>query len=189
MKKTLFLLACGLSTVISPLSMAATTTGSFNATLTLTTGCVINGVPNAANGVDFGSLDFGTSTATFTSINATLRGSQGTGINVLCTTNQPFNVRITSSNEAPGTVFGTVTGQPRYLVLGADASQGIAYTLYNDVALSTPIANNTDLVAAGTPSPTLGQNFPIYGQVTGGNNSSAVPAGTYTDTINVAVNY
>lgn len=170
------------------MSLAATTTGTINATLTLTTGCLVNG-QSATTGVNFGTLDFGSSAATFDTLNATLVGTAGNGIFVRCTTGQTYNVQITSSNAAPTTVYGDVTGQPRYLVLGADATQGIAYTLYNDAAFTTAIANNTNLTPSGTANPTLGDNYPIYGRVTGGGFNAAIPAGTYTDTINVAVNY
>ncbi|MCU5774486.1 spore coat U domain-containing protein [Erwiniaceae bacterium BAC15a-03b] len=188
MKIKLFLVGCGLSLGVASSGFAATTTGTMNATLTLTTGCLVNG-QSATTGVNFGTLDFGSSAATFDTLNATLVGSAGNGIFVRCTTGQTFNVRVTSSNAAPGTVYGTVTSAPRYLVLGSDATQGIAYTLYSDAAFATSIANNADLVSSGTPDPVLGTNFPVYGRVAGGGQNAAIPAGTYTDTINVAVNY
>ncbi|WP_439654641.1 hypothetical protein [[Erwinia] mediterraneensis] len=57
MKLKLFLLAASLSAGTSVVSFAATTTGTINATLTLTTGCLVNGQPatiagelRAANG-------------------------------------------------------------------------------------------------------------------------------------------
>ncbi|MDU6388017.1 MAG: SCPU domain-containing protein, partial [Pantoea sp.] len=42
---------------------------------------------------------------------------------------------------------------------------------------------------SGTTDPTLGTNYAIYGRVVGGGFNPLIPAGTYTDTINVAVNY
>ena len=188
MKLKLFLLAASLSAGLPAVSLAATTTGTINATLTLTTGCLVNG-QSATTGVNFGTLDFGSSAATFDTLNATLVGSAGNGIFVRCTTGQTYNVQVTSSNTAPATVYGDVSGQPRYLVLGADATQGIAYTLYSDAAFTTAIANNANLTPSGTTNATLGDNYPIYGRVTGGGFNAAIPAGTYTDTINVAVNY
>lgn len=188
MKLTLFLLTASLSTGISAVSIAATTTGTINATLTLTTGCLVNGQP-ATTGVNFGTLDFGSSAATFDTLNATLVGSAGNGIFVRCTPDQTYNVQVTSSNAAPATVYGDVTGQPRYLVLGADNTQGIAYTLYSDASFTTAIADNTNLTPSGTTDPALGDNYAIYGRVTGGGFNALIPAGTYTDTINVAVNY
>lgn len=188
MKIKLFLVGCGLSLGVASAGFAATTTGTINATLTLTTGCLVNG-QSATTGVNFGTLNFGSSAATFDTLNATLVGSAGNGIFVRCTSGQAFNVRVTSSNAAPGTVYGTVTSAPRYLVLGSDNTRGIAYTLYSDAAFATSIANNADLPSTGTPDPVLGSNFPVYGRVAGGGFNAAIPAGTYTDTINVAVNY
>ncbi len=170
------------------MTFAATTTGTINATLTLTTGCLVNG-ESATTGVNFGTLDFGSSAATFDTLNATLVGAAGNGIFVRCTTDQTFNVQVTSSNPAPATVYGSVTGAPRYLVLGTDNTQGIAYTLYSDAAFTTAIADNTNIAPSGTTNPTLGTNYAIYGQVVGGGFNPVIPAGTYTDTINVAVNY
>ncbi|MCX0499103.1 MULTISPECIES: spore coat protein U domain-containing protein [Erwiniaceae] len=188
MKMKLFLLGCGLSLGVASSGFAATTTGTINARLVLTTGCLVNG-QSATTGVNFGTLDFGSSAATFDTLNATLVGSLGNGIFVRCTTGQTYNVQLTSSNAAPATVFGAVTAQPRYLVLGSDATRGIAYTLYGTTSYTTPIANNTNLANTGTTDPANGDNYPIYGRITGGGFNAAIPAGTYTDTINVAVNY
>ncbi|QHM72411.1 Csu type fimbrial protein [Mixta intestinalis] len=189
MKKRFLLVAasCALPLLAAP-SFAATTTGTINATLTLTTGCLVNGQPGTT-GVNFGTLNFGSSAATFDTLNATLVGAAGTGIYVRCTTGQAYNVQVTSSNAAPATVYGEVTGQPRYLLLGADNTRGIAYTLYSDAGFTNAIANNTNLPATGTANPTLGDNYQIFGRITGGGFNATIPAGTYTDTISVAVNY
>ena len=188
MKFKRFLLAANLATATPSVALAATTTGTINATLTLTTGCLVNG-QSATTGVNFGTLDFGSRAATFDTLNATLVGASGNGIYVRCTTGQTYNVQVTSSNTAPDTVYGTVSASPRYLLLGSDNTQGIAYTLYSDAALSTAIADNTDIAPSGTTDATLGTNYAIYGQVVGGDFNPVIPAGTYTDTINVAVNY
>ena len=190
MKLKLFLVATSLSAALAPAAVfAATTTGTINATLTLTTGCLVNG-QSATTGVNFGSLNFGSSAATFDTLNATLVGAAGNGIFVRCTAGNTFNVQVTSSNGAPGTIYGTVSGQPRYLILGSDNTQGIAYTLYSDASFTTAIANNTNIApSSGTPDPTLGTNYAIFGRVVGGGFNPLIPSGTYTDIINVAVNY
>ena len=62
MKLKLFLMTAGLYTgLTSVTALAATTTGAINATLTLTTGCLVNG-QSATTGVNFGTLNFGSST-------------------------------------------------------------------------------------------------------------------------------
>ncbi|OON41970.1 polyketide synthase [Izhakiella australiensis] len=188
MKLRLFIAGCSAAVGLSGTAMAATSTGTINATLTLTSGCLVNG-QSATTGVNFGTLDFGTSAATFSTLNATLIGSRGNGIFVKCTTDQSYNVQLTSSNDAPDTVYGSVSAQPRYLLLGNDATKGIAYTLYSNTSYTTPIANNTNLATSGTSDPANGDNYPVYGRITGGNFNTAIPAGTYTDTISVVVNY
>lgn len=188
MRMKLFLLGCGIGLSMAPSGFAATTTGTINARLVLTTGCLVNG-QSATTGVNFGTLDFGSRAATFDTLNATLVGTLGNGIFVRCTTGQTYNVQLTSSNAAPTTVFGTASAQPRYLVRDSDATQGIAYTLYGTTSYTTPIANNTNLANTGTTDPVNGDSYPIYGRIAGGGFNAAIPAGTYTDTINVAVNY
>ena len=188
MKMKLLLVGCGLGLGVACSGFAATTTGTIGATLVLTTGCLVNG-QSGTSGVNFGTLDFGTSAATFSTLNATLVGSQGNGFYVRCTTGQTYSVQITGSRAAPATVYGTPGAQPRYLILGSDATQGITYTLYSDAAYTNAIANNTNLTANGTASPTLGDLYQMYGRVQGGGFNAAIPAGTYTDSIGVAVNY
>ncbi|PKH25369.1 polyketide synthase [Enterobacterales bacterium CwR94] len=188
MKLKLFLVTCGLAASVIPSAWSATTTGTINATLTLTTGCLVNG-SSATTGVNFGTLNFGSHAATFDTLQATLQNAIGSGIYVRCTTGQAYNVQITGSNAAPATTYGTVTSAPRYLILGSDTTVGIAYSLYGSTAFTTPLANNTNLTPSGTPDPTNGDNYPIYGRIAGGGFNAAIPAGTYTDTINVAVNY
>ncbi|WNN43706.1 MULTISPECIES: Csu type fimbrial protein [Winslowiella] len=189
MKMKLFLMGCGLSLGVASSGFAATTTGTINATLTLTTGCLVNGQPTTTN-VDFGDLSFGTSAATFDTLTATLVGPVGNGIYVNCTNDEDYNVQIDSSNGAPsGDTYGDVTASPRYLLLDSDNTQGIAYTLYNDAGFATVIADGADLTASGTPDPVNGENYPIYGRITGGDYNANIPVGTYSDTINVVVNY
>lgn len=181
-------LGCALSLLVAGWVGAASTTGSVNATLTLTNGCLINGNPSTSN-ANFGTLDFGTHPATFDTLNATLTGATGNGIRIKCSDGATYTVQVTGSNTAPTTVFGARTSTPRFLVLNSDATQGIAYTLYNDAAFNNPIANNTNLVPASTADPVNGDIYPVYGRVTQGGNNTAVPVGTYSDVINVQVNY
>lgn len=188
MKMKLFLLGCSLGLGLANYGYAAVTTGTIAARLVLTTGCLVNG-QSATTSVNFGTLDFGSSAATFDTLNATLVGSLGNGIFVRCTTGQTYNVQLTSSNTKPTTVFATETAQPRYLISGTTATVGVAYTLYSSTSYTTPIANNTNLTNTGTPDPVNGDNYPIYGRIAGGGFNANIPAGTYTDTINVAVNY
>ncbi|CAO95504.1 spore coat protein U domain-containing protein [Erwinia tasmaniensis] len=188
MKMKLFLLGCGLGLGVVSSGYAATATGTINATLNLTNNCLVNGQPGTT-GINFGSLNFGTSPSTFTTLNASVAGSAGSGIYINCSAGDTYTVAITGSNTAPATVFGTVTSAPRYLISTTQATTAIAYTLYPTAASSTPIANNTNLTANGTPDPVLGSNYQIFGRITGGGDNAAIPEGTYTDVINVAITY
>lgn len=184
----LFFVSCWLGYGLCGVALAVTTTGTVNATLTLTNGCLINGDPTTGN-ANFGTLDFGTHPATFDTLSATLTGATGDGIRIRCTDGATFSVQVTGSNPAPANVYGAETSGARYLVLTSDASQGIAYTLYNDAALTVPINNNTNLTPSGIRDPVNGSIFPVYGRVTQGGNSISVPAGTYSDIINIQVVY
>lgn len=188
MKRGIFLLFCSLNFGMVFSTFATAMTGSVYATLKLTTGCMINGQAGTA-GVNFGTLNFGSNAATFDTISATLIGSAGSGIYIRCTTGQSYNVRITSSNKVPVTVHGAVTGAPRYLLLDSDNSQGIAYTLYSDATFTKLIANNSDLPSNDKIDPVLGTNFTVYGRVVSKGFNPDMNVGTYTDTINIAVNY
>lgn len=188
MKMWHFLVGCSLNIIVVFSGFAATTTGVINAMLTLTTGCRVNGQINAA-GINFGILNFGSSAATFHALNATLSGTAGNGIYVQCTTGQTFNVQVTASNQAPANIYGYVSSAPRYLLLNSDNSQGVSYSLYSDAAFTTLISNNSNLPSSGMSDPNLGENFPIYGRIVSNGFNANLPAGTYTDTINVAVNY
>lgn len=190
MKTKLFLLGCGLSLGVVSSAYAVTTTGTITARLVLTAGCLVNGQVAAPGSIgNLGLLEFASGPATFDIKTATLVGTVGNGIFVRCSTGSTYSVQITSSSAKPTTVYGTETAQPRYLISGTTATIGIAYSLYANTDYTTPIANNTNLVAAGTADPVYGDNYPIYGRIAGGGNTSAIPAATYTDTINVAVNY
>ena len=68
-----------------------------------------------------------------------------------------------------------------------DAEQGVAYSLYSDSGYNNVITNNTALPIASTTGGV--DSYTLYGRIQGGGNSVTVVPGTYTDTINVSVNY
>lgn len=61
----------------------AATTGNINSTLTLTAACQVNG-SSGTSGMNFGTLDFGTQDALFTSAGAQVMGGGGGAMSVLC---------------------------------------------------------------------------------------------------------
>lgn len=191
MKKNLFVVICGGGLLLaSSMSHAVTSSGTIGATLTLTNGCLINGSPSQ-NGINFGTLDFGTHPATFDTLTTQLTGAAGGNSFAIQCTTADYTVQVTgSTNQAPGTIIGTpgTPGTPgRYLVNTTNATQGVAYSLYSDAAFNNVIANNTPIPRASTTGGV--DNYTLYGRIQGGGNSVTVVPGTYTDTINVSVIY
>ncbi|MCT4705994.1 spore coat U domain-containing protein [Enterobacteriaceae bacterium H16N7] len=189
MNKIFLLTLCASGLLLGTTSaQAVTSSGTIAATLTLTNGCLINGSP-AQNGINFGTLNFGTSPATFNQLTTTLTGaSGGNSFGIQCTNGATYTVQVTgSTNGAPTTAVGTPGTPARYLINTADATQGVAYSIYSDNAFANVIANNTAIPKASTTAGV--DNYIVYGRIQGGGNSVTVAPGTYTDTINVSVTY
>lgn len=187
MKRTLLFICAGtlLTAATVGQALAVTSSGTIGATLTLTNGCLINGSPTQ-NGINFGTLDFGTHPATFSTLTTQLTGASGGNTFTIQCTTASYTVAITGNTNAtaPGTVVGTPA---RYLVNTANAAQGVAYSLYSDSGYNNVIANNAALPVASTAGGV--NSYTLYGRITGGGNSVTVVPGTYTDTINVSVTY
>lgn len=189
MKAHTFLMLCG-SGLLCGINgaQAVSSSGTINATLTLTNGCLINGSP-AQGGINFGTLDFGTHPATFSTLTTTLAGAAGgNSFGIQCTTGSTYTVQVTgSTNGAPTTTVGTPGTPARYLVNTTDATQGVAYSIYSDSAFNNVITNNAAIPKASTTAGV--DNYIVYGRIQGGGDSVTVKPGTYSDIINVSVNY
>ncbi len=175
MKRKLLLICAGtlLTTTVVHQALAVTSSGTIGATLTLTNGCLINGSPTQS-GINFGTLDFGTHPATFSTLTTQLSGaSGGNTFTVQCTT-ASYTVAITGNTHstAPGSVVGSPGTPERYLVNTANAAQGVAYSLYSDSGFNSVIANNTALPIASTAGGV--DSYTLYGRITGGGNSVTV---------------
>ncbi|MGU3416229.1 spore coat protein U domain-containing protein [Enterobacteriaceae bacterium C34A] len=184
----LLLTATSFLALTAPGAQAVTSLGTIAATLTLTNGCLINGSPSQS-GINFGTLDFGTRPATFSTLTTQLTGaSGGNSFTVQCTTSS-YTVTITgnANSTAPGTVVGTPGTPGRYLISTTNATQGVAYSLYSDSGYNNVITNGAALPIASTTGGV--DSYTLYGRIQGGGNSVTVVPGTYTDTINVSVNY
>lgn len=189
MKKIVILMLGGSSLLlsVSPVQ-AVTSTGNIGVTLTLTNGCLINGAPDQT-GINFGTLNFGTHPATFGTLTTQLAGAtSGNTFTIQCTTGATYTVQVTgTANAAPTTVVGTVGTPGRYLLNATAPTQGVAYSIYSDSAFNNVIANNANIPIASTTAGV--DSYTIFGRIQGGGNSVTVQPGTYTDTINVSVNY
>lgn len=172
---------------VSTAGQAVTSTGTIGATLTLTNGCLINGSPSQ-NGINFGTLNFGSSPATFSTLSTQLSGAAGGNTFTIQCTTAEYTVQVTSSNNtAPATVIGTPGTPGRYLVNTIVPAQGVAYSIFSDSAFNNVIANNAPIPATTTVAGI--STYTMYGRIVGGGNNPVVVPGTYTDTINVSVTY
>ena len=153
MKRKLLLICAGtlLAATTAHQALAVTSSGTIGATLTLTNGCLINGSP-AQSGINFGTLDFGTHPATFSTLTTQLSGASGGNTFTIQCTTASYTVAITGNTHstAPGSVVGSPGTPERYLVNTANAAQGVAYSLYSDSGFNTVIANNAALPIAST---------------------------------------
>lgn len=85
-RKLIYMLASGMLVMSGQNAQAVTSSGTIGATLTLTNGCLINGSPSQ-NGINFGTLDFGTHPATFSQLTTQLTGANGgNSFGIQCTT-------------------------------------------------------------------------------------------------------
>jgi len=142
---------------------AATTTTTFPVTATVLKACAVN-----ANPLAFGTYD----PTAATPLDAT------TTLSVLCTVGTSFTVGLNA-----GTATGaTVTS--RKMTSGANT---LNYALFQEAARTNNWGNTpgTDTPPAIT-APVLASTLTVYGRIAAGQN---VPAGAYTDTVTVTVNY
>ena len=135
-------------------------------------GCGVVG-GGAGNGLDFGTLDFGTYPAVATGqSNAT---SSGSTLQIECSPGTTLMVSIDGGMHSTG-------GNTQRNLANAN-TQLIGYRLYADAAHTSafPVGQAVSIPVSGVIS------LPIYGSVAlqGG----SAPAGTYTDTAQVILSY
>lgn len=147
----------------APSAMAATATGTMGVSATVQTACSLSTIDLA-----FGNYDPTSATATDAS----------STINVTCTSGTSFTVGVNA-----GTTSGT-TVSTRKLANGANR---LAYGLYQDAARTTNWGNTPGLdTPAAIVASSSASSLTVYGRLSASQN---VPAGTYTDTVTVTVNY
>ena len=141
---------------------AATTSSTFNVTITITATCSI---------ASAGSLSFGTVGLLTANIDSTAT------LSVLCTNTTPYNIGLNA---------GTTTGATTTTRLLANGATTIGYRMFSDSGRSSNWGNTvgTDTVSAtGNGS---AQNFVVYGRVPV---QTSVAPGTYTDIVTITVTY
>lgn len=141
---------------------AATATTTMGVSATVSSVCLIS-----ANAINLGTYDAvaGTAVTATTTVSAT------------CTSGSTYDVGISVGNGTGATVAA------RKLTSGANT---LTYSLYSDAGHTTAwgdtVGTNT---VAGTGNGTA-QSITVYGKI---NASQNVPAGSYSDTVNVTVTY
>jgi len=150
-------------------AQAGTATTTFQVTATVVSSCVINSV----GALGFGSYDPNATTA--------LTGTST--INVNCTKNAPYTIALD---------YGIHGGTAANRIMQDAATDPLNYNLYTDSAYSLVwnsacgAGNNCDSGTGAGPGVGNQQTYTVYGQLPAGQNA---PAGSYSDTITVTVNF
>jgi spore coat protein U-like protein len=180
MKNNRFLGCASVLLLASSLGLAqaaTTTTGQINATITLISGCEVNG-QTAADNLNLGTLDFGTHSTVFGTSDAEVVGDTAGAITVQCS---PDLGSVTLKVKG-GLHDGLASGSTRAL---GNGSAYVPYDLYWEAARATPIpidgSGTLSITADGTP-----QTIHLYGRAKG---ATGLTAGTYTDTIQIELTF
>lgn len=166
----------GVGVALCAQAQATTVTGQINATLTLIASCQVNG-SSASSGLDFGTLSFGTQDALFTQANATVLGGSGGAMSILCSSGTVPAVKVRA-----GAHDGQSSGGNRSLADGA--GNFVPYDFYTDAGHSQVLA--IDGVITLPTSTGVAQPVNLYGLAKG---KAGLPAGVYTDTVNVELSF
>lgn len=153
-------------------------TGTVDATITLTTGCLINGqsFDDGAGAADFGTIDFGTQNTLFTQADGQLL-SGGGALAIQCSP----GIAPTLSFAA-GLHDGQGTGAGDRSMANAGApGQYVTYNLYSDAGRTTalPVGGTIALDASGNA-----QTVDIYARAFG---TAGLVAGSYSDVITIVL--
>ncbi len=153
----------------------AAMTGQIQASLVITAGCQVNSAGSTLSSGQIGTLDFGDQGPTWT---APIGASVSNGSNALQVACNPsvtgFSVTIDGGANGDGTTRRLSNG-----------NRTIPYQLYQNAAGTERYSigeQKTFAVSSGGQIP-----IPIFGAVVA--NTSALPAGTYSDTLRVTLDW
>ena len=157
------LLCASLLAAVPLTSPAATATTSFTVAATVLTSCTV-----VAVALPFGNYDPTSSSPTDSS----------TTVSVLCTAGTAYNLRL--GQGANG------TGVSARKMIRAGGSDLLAYSLYRDAShtLNWGETDGTDTLVGSATG--LLQLHTVYGRIASG---LSAPAGVYSDSVTVTVNY
>ncbi|CAM3793689.1 spore coat U domain-containing protein [Paracidovorax anthurii] len=151
------------------------TTATFSVNATIVRGCMVAGQAGQVTGVNFGTIDFGTHSAVRTGSETQFAGSgSGTQALIQCTPGTAVQVTADAGQHAQG-------AQRR---LSNSAGAYVPYALALVAGTTAPLTPNVPasltLGATATALPLQGTvTFPGFG----------LPAGSYTDTVQVTLSW
>nr|WP_228272257.1 spore coat U domain-containing protein [Acinetobacter bereziniae] len=156
----------------------AAVTGQVDVKLNVSTGCSVEGSTVDGNMNQFGTLDFGKTSGTWTNVLTAQVASEGTGnhLSVKCDSTTPvdFTVAIDGGQRADRSLKHTT------------AADLVNYNVYRDAARTNPYVINT--TQSFTAAAGVAQEVPIFGAIAA-NTGTAKAQGDYTDTLLVTVNF
>ncbi|KQN42749.1 spore coat protein [Pseudomonas sp. Leaf48] len=177
MKSRLWMVVIAAALVLLTEDAQAAISGQFHARLTIIAGCqVSNGASPDSPVNDFGTLDFGEQGPTWSApLKASLSSDSSGKLNVACNpTVTGFTVTIDGGTHGDGTTRRLSNGRqtiPYKLFLDASGSQSYSIGQQQNFAVTS---------AAQVP-------IPVFGSVVA--NTRALPAGVYTDTLTVTLDW
>jgi len=151
------------------------TTGTFAVNAAIVRGCLVAGGAGQVAGLNFGTLDFGTHSAVRTGTETRLAGGGSGGQSLIqCTPGTAVQVTADAGQHANGS-------QRR---LSNNAGAFVPYSLQ---LAATPAAVLTPNISAGLTLGAAATALPLQGTVTFP--GFGLPAGTYTDTVQVTLSW
>jgi spore coat protein U-like protein len=164
-------------------AQAETLAGTVNATLTLTSGCAVDSGGGSIGNTTWGTLDFGTQPAGFTgSLYTQATGSAGGAPARITCSPDITSLDVTVDGGQHANEGMSIGSGSRAM---ASNSARVPYDVYVDDAHSrTYVAGASQTFSV--PSAGSAFDIPIYG-VANKTSTSALPAGTYTDVLNVTL--
>lgn len=158
----------------TPASAAGNATGTIGVALTVTSACVVNGATQYQSNLgSIGDINFPDQPGIFGDVDGQLVGSLGT-MQVLCSPGVAPQLTIgAGANDAAGR---------RQMVSNGNL---VGYRLFRDAQRTSELAIGAS-IALGTATSTP-FSVPIYARVS--NAGAALPAGRYTDTVQVTLTW
>lgn len=166
----------GIGLALCTQAQAATVTGQINSTLTLIASCQVNGA-TGSTGVNFGALNFGTQDALFTQAPGQVLGGGGGAMSILCSSGTVPVVKIGTGAHDSQSAGGT-------RALADGAGNFVPYDFYTDAGHSQLLAINGTITLPTSTG--VAQTVNLYGLAKG---KAGLPAGVYTDTVNVELSF